>query len=212
MRHKLSYLIFAILLAIFLAYVLMPLIRLIHPSLAQLQLSLDPSSVGLAAILVFVSFALILLDKMPPSAVLSRLKLSAQGVEAEFEKLEELASQVREEEVIPSVREDIELIRQSDTDPKSAFLELIIEIEKKLKLLVSKSGGESWKYTSVTKIVGQLETSGIIDHNLAKLIRQFWYLRNKTIHGEIVITKDSLEEAIQIGEAILSKLEKAYSN
>jgi uncharacterized protein YutE (UPF0331/DUF86 family) len=212
LKHKLSYLTFSVLLLILLAYVLLPLIRMIDPSLAQAQLNLDSSAVGLAAILVFVSFALVLIEKMPPSGYLSRLRLSAQGVEAEFQQLRQMARQVREEEVNPEIKEEIELIRESDSDPKGAFLELIIEIEKKLRFLASKRAGEdSYKYRSVRQIIDMLSSKGTIDTNLANLIREFWYLRNKAIHGEIEITKGRLDEAIRIGEVILSRLEKAYS-
>jgi hypothetical protein len=211
LRHKLSYLIFGILLIVFLFYVFMPLIEPIFPSLAELRLNIDPSSVGLAALLVFVSFALILLEKMPTSAFLSKLRLSAQGVEAEFQDLEERANEIKDLEVAPRVKEEIEFIRNSDPDPKAVFLELIIEIEKKLKLLASKYGEESWRYMSVRKIIDQLSKKGEIDSNLASIIRDFWTLRNRTIHGDIVITRDRLEDAIQIGETILSRLDKSYS-
>jgi len=166
----------------------MPLFEPIFPSLAELRLNIDPSSVGLAALLVFVSFALILLEKIPVSAFLSKLRLSAQGVEAEFQDLEERANEIKDLEVAPRVKEEIESIRNSDPDPKAVFLELIIEIEKKLKLLASKYGEEPWRYMSVRKIVDQLSKKGEIDSNLASIIRDFWTLRNRTIHGDIVIT------------------------
>jgi len=202
---------FGVLLVVLLVYILIPVFREVHPSLAQIELNLDPSVVGLAALLVFMSFALILIEKIPPSSYLSKLRLSASGVEAVFKELRQIASEIEEREVTPEVRDEIAEIRESDRDPRAVFLELIIEIEKKLRVLATRSGIQSWKYISIHKLVELLIASEIIDRRLANLIRSFWYLRNKVIHGEIDITRARLDEAIYIGETILSKLEKAYT-
>ena len=84
-----------------------------------------------------------------------------------------------------------------------------IEIEKKLKILAEKRAVTSWKYTSVRKLVEILQQYEVIDDKLGYLINSFWMIRNKVIHGQIDITQDRLNEAIEIGEAILTKLEKA---
>lgn len=210
MRYKLPYYIFVILLLFWLFYASIPLIRIMHPSLAQIDLNLDPSSLGLATLLILTSFALILIEKIPPSAILEKLRISGSGVEAIFKELRQAASEVGEEEIPAEIKYEVEEILESDRHPKAAFLELIIEIEKKLKVLAEKYAKISWKYTSVKKLVTILQQHQIIDYKLGYLINSFWDLRNKVIHGKIEITTDRLNEAIQIGETILSKLEEAY--
>ena len=68
----------------------------------------------------------------------------------------------------------------------------------------------SWKYTSVRKMVSILKQYQFIDEKLGYLINEFWKIRNKVIHGDLEITEDRLDEAIDIGGTILSKLDKAY--
>ncbi len=99
---------------------------------------------------------------------------------------------------------------ESDKYPTAVFLELVVEIEKKLKVLAEKQAKIPWKYTSVNKLVKILQQYEVIDQKLGNLIRIFWDIRNQIFHGRIEITESRLDEAIKIGETILSKLEEAY--
>lgn len=182
----------------------------LHPFLSKIDLNLDTSSLGLATLLVFTGFALFIIEKIPKSAILEKFKLSAAGVEAQFERLEQVADDIKEVETPVDIKEEIEDIRETSREPKAVFLELVIEIEKKLKILTEKKAITSWKYTSVRKMVSILKEYQIIDEKLGYLINEFWKIRNKVIHGELEITKYSLDEAIDIGETILAKLDKAH--
>lgn len=207
---KLPYLLFITLFALFLFHVLTPMIGLMIPS-DSFRLNLDTTAVGLAALLIFMSFALVLIERIPPSSRLRMLKLSTGGIEAKFEEIREMAAEISTEEPPREVRNEIRQIRQTDREgnPTGIFLELVIEIEKKLHLL-SRKPEESWKFTSVPRIVDLLVQNEVIDRNLAELIRGFWNLRNQVVHGRINITEELLDDAISAGEVILSQLEESF--
>jgi hypothetical protein len=208
-RHRLCYLVFGMLLVILLVYVFFPVLGVIIPSLQNVHINLDANSDALAAILVFLAFALIFIDKLPPSSYLQKFKLSTQGVEGEFQRVEQMANKIRDTTIDPQVQTEVDEIRRSNSDPKAVFFELIVEIEKKMRYLDSKTGMDTWKYTPTRRLVDGLTEKGVIDLQLANLIKEFLHLRNKTIHGEVAITNELLDESIQIGETIISKFEKA---
>lgn len=209
MRYKLPYCVFAILLFFWLFYTIIPLIRIFIPTLAEINLNLDPSSLGLATLLIITSFALILFEKIPMSAILQKLKISGSGVEAIFRELQEADGEIGEEEISDTVKFEVEEIRESDRDPKAVFLELVIEIERKVNLLAEKHEKPKWRYIPVRKVVDILLQYNVIDLKLGNLIKIFWDFRNRVIHGRIEMTTGRLDEVINIGERILSKLEKA---
>jgi hypothetical protein len=209
--NKIPLTLFIILLAVLMVYVLAPIFGLMNPSFDNIRLNLDPSAVGLAALLILMSLALVLIERIPPSSYIKSLKVSTGGIEAVFEELRQIATQIQTEETPQKVRNEIRQIRRSDREgnPTGIFLELVIEIEKKLRLLSGKPE-ESWKYASMPRMTERLVRNEVIDRRLSDLIRKFWDLRNRVVHGRVVITKEHLEEAISIGEVILSQLDEAY--
>lgn len=198
---NLTSLTYLILLGILLLYLILP-----H---FEVYLSIDTTFLGLATLLVAYTIALILFGHMPR---LKKFKLGAGGVEADFRELEEEAEKIEKEVTPESVKREIREIAISDVNPKAVFFELMVEIEKKLRLLSSKLNlGDSWRYRGVNQMVRGLEKEEVLDKYTANLILSFWNIRNRAVHGVVDITDENLREAIQIGEIILTRLDSMYT-
>lgn len=177
-------------------------------SLTRLSVQSDTLLVGLASILAFYTIAILLLRDF--SKRLRRFKLGPGGVEADLEKLEEEALQVKKEEAPQKIREEINEIQRSDREPSVVFLELIVEIERKLRMIAEWKDFSGYKYVPVRKLVSELVSKNVITKELGSMMDRFWRIRNQIVHGEVDITEDNLKDATSIGEIILTELEKIY--
>lgn len=177
-------------------------------SLSRLSVQSDTLLVGLASILAFYTIAMLLLRSF--SKRLRRFKFGPTGLEAELEKMEEEALEVKVERTPQEVREEIDEIERSDRDPSVVFLELVGEIEKKLRMIAEWKDFTGYKYSPVRKLVSALIQKGVISQRLGALVHDFWGIRNRIVHGEMEITESNLKNASSIGEIVLTELEKIY--
>lgn len=138
------------------------------------------------------------------------VELFTRRISRVFKDLRNTASKIGTGEVPLDVQNEIQEIRESDTVPRGVFLELVIEIERKIRLLAEKAGMKTWRYSAVSRTTRSLRAQGIIRKEIADLIVSFWHIRNSVMHGRTSITKANLEEAIDIGRVVLSELEVAY--
>jgi predicted transcriptional regulator len=170
--------------------------------------SLDPTFVGLGALVAIYTIALVLLRELPR---IRRLKFTATGLEAE---LMELKRQVTGEArlISPEAKEDIQGIRKTTRDPQGIFLEIIVEIEKKLHLIAEMSGLAAWRYSSVPVLLNELLKKEVIDMKMRDYLLVFWRMRNRVVHGEVDITTENLDEIINISEKLLSMLDHIYES
>jgi hypothetical protein len=168
--------------------------------------SLDPTLVGLGALVAVYTIALVLLRELPR---IRRLKFTATGLEAELMELErQVTGEARL--ISPEAKEDIQKIRKTARDPRAIFLEIIVEIEKKLRLIAEMSGLAAWRYSSVPVLLDGLLKKEVIDIRMRDYLLVFWRMRNRVIHGEVDITIENLDEVISIGEKLLSMLDYVY--
>ena len=119
MKNKIPIYTYVILLTILIIYLVSPILNL--------NLKMDVNVVGIASLIVILSFALIIIEELPR---IRKIKMSATGIEAELDKLKQEAEQL---EIPPSEESKIEVqeIISSDLrNPTGSLLELIIEIEK----------------------------------------------------------------------------------
>lgn len=118
----------------------------------------------------------------------------------------ERAEELGVEKIPDEIQLEIKEIKKSDKDPSVVFLELISGIARKITLLGENKLGGVGRYRSVLLITSQLEEKAIIDSKTSSLIRDFWRIRNQVVHGEISINNTTLNDAISIGEKIMTQL------
>lgn len=199
MKNKIPIYTYVILLTILVIYLVSPILNL--------NLKMDANVVGIASLIVILSFALIIIEELPR---IRKIKMSATGIEAELDKLKQEAEQL---EISPSEESKIEVqeIISSDLrNPTGSLLELIIEIEKKIRLISEKLGYKSWRYESAYKLSYILQEKEVLNEKELAIFRSFWKIRNRIIHGDLEITQSVLEDAINLGERLLSKLDSKY--
>lgn len=154
----------------------------------------------------YYTIALVLLRELPR---IRRLKFTATGLEAELMELERrVAEEARP--ITSETKEEIQEIRKSARDPRAIFLEIVMEIEKKLRLIAEMSGLEAWRYSPVSKLLDELVKKEVIDMRMRDYSLVFWRMRNRVVHGEVDIKTENLDEIISIGEKLLSMLDYVY--
>lgn len=169
---------------------------------------LDPTLVGLGALVAIYTIALVLLRELPR---IRRLKFTATGLEAELMELErQVTGEARP--ISPEAKEEMQEIKKSARDPRAIFLEIVVEIEKKLRLIAEMSGLEAWRYSPVPVLLNELVKKEVIDVRMRDYSLVFWRMRNRVIHGEVDITTENLDEIISIGEKLLSMLDYVYGS
>ena len=179
-------------------------------SLSRLSVQSDTLIVGLASILAVYTIAIILLGSLPSR--MRRFKFGPGGVEVDLERLEREALQVKKEETPQRIKEEIDEIQRSDMDPAVVFLELIVEVERKLRMIAEWKDFSGYKYVPVRKLVYELVRKEVIPKDLSALLNRFWDIRNRIVHGAVEITRDNLEDATTIGEIVLTELNKIYES
>ncbi len=199
MVRRFLYFSYGLILLVFLANILLPFFGL--------SLTLDLISLGFAGLLMIFSFALVIFHD---PGLLSRLKISTTGLEAEFRELRNRISEDEIQQVEDTVKSEVQQIEVSDTEPRGVFLTLISEIESKLRLLAEKRVGGSWEYRPVPTMATSLFQNTIIDENTLSLIIDFWGLRNQIVHGKLSLSNENLTDAINIGQIIIDRLQKPY--
>jgi len=177
-------------------------------SLSRLSVQSDMLIVGLASTLTIYTIAILLLRSLRPR--LRRFKFGLSGVEVDLRELEEEALEVKEEETPQKIKEEIDEIQKSDRSPSIVFLELIVEVERKLRMIAESRDFSGYKYVPVPRLVSGLVEKEVIKKELGDLIRRFWQIRNKIVHGVVDITDRNLKDATSIGEVILTELDKVY--
>jgi hypothetical protein len=135
----------------------------------------------------------------------TKFKISATGVEADVDHLERNAPALPSEtSTAKEAKAAVNQSTQALNDPRSVFLDLSIEIEKKLRQTAI-SRGISEKM-GMGQMVHQLNRIGVItDPWLLDALRLFVDKRNQIVHeGRIEL----IQSAIDIGTVVLGRLEE----
>ena len=109
------------------------------------------------------------------------------------------------------IEEDARKIVERATTPTAKFVELSIEIEKRMRLIAAYLGEpRGIRYRTMSGLVSTLLSKGIIDSDSAKLIKTFWSARNEAIHGVREISERESVKLMNMGKILLSELDRAY--
>jgi uncharacterized protein YutE (UPF0331/DUF86 family) len=119
---------------------------------------------------------------------------------------------IKAEEAASEAKEELREIQESDTSTLGVFLQLANEIETKLRIIGELKGPSGYKYTSMARYARDLAKANIISSRLADLIARFRNVRNEIVHYTRNISRSQLEDAIYIGEVILTELNKIYDS
>jgi hypothetical protein len=136
-------------------------------------------------------------------------KLSAMGVNLEFEKgaeslnraAEELAPANSEPATTPGT-EEARLLQLADLDPRAAVLLGFIDVEAALRRVADNIAppisGRRHRAASVTSISKELVNRGIITQQAASVLTELAVLRNQVSHdSDVRVSKGGAEQYIQ---------------
>jgi len=135
----------------------------------------------------------------------SRFKISASGIEAEVLRLKNTApTPSPADESTKEAETVVSQASESLTDPRSVFLDLSIELEKRLRQLGA-SHGISQKM-GMGQLVNQLRRRQVLtDAWLIDALQLFIQKRNQIVHeGKIEL----IQSAIEMGTVVLGRLEQ----
>ena len=93
-------------------------------------------------------------------------------------------------------------------NPRAALVNLAIEIEKILReLAINHKVILFGNYLSPIRVIDELVNKQVIPQELSFLIRDFWSIRNKAVHGhDLELTDRQLYSLIDLGVRIISLL------
>jgi hypothetical protein len=87
---------------------------------------------------------------------------------------------------------------------------LIGEVERKMRLIAEAKDYSGFKYKPIAQLSRELVEKGVISNQLYNLTREFSHIRNEIVHGIVQINDHDLKIAVDIGEIILTELDKVY--
>jgi len=109
------------------------------------------------------------------------------------------------------IEKEVKRIVEDARTPTAKFVELSIEIEKRIRLIAAYWGGlKGIRYRTMPELVSTLLSNGIIDSDSAKLIKTFWSARNEAIHGVRELSEHGSVKLMYMGKILLSELDRAH--
>ncbi len=99
---------------------------------------------------------------------------------------------------------------ENATTPTAKFVELSIEIEKRMRLIAAKLGLTGIRYKPMSELVSALSSKNIIDSNSAILTQTFWRARSEAIHGVRELSEHEFVKLMNMGKILLSELDRGY--
>ncbi len=104
----------------------------------------------------------------------------------------------------------VEMLEFSDSEenPYGAFLFLIREIERQLRLIAKCRDYVGFEHAPIPALVADLVKKKVMKGNLNRLIRQVWRSRNETVHGTRDMNDENLRKAISAGRVIVVELNR----
>ena len=182
-------------------------IRFIYPKLSFDIISLILLGIALVALIIP---ELEKLFQRAKKIKLGSFELELIELNQETEKVEE---NIKEPNIkYPGSTEVYGLGFKITEDFSSDILKLSIEIEKITRSIFSIGIGEVQKRPlSVVQSISILESEGLIEKETSLLIRNFWNIRNKVVHGhDVELNRKEMLAFIDIGLRILRILKTVY--
>ena len=172
---------------------------------------------------IFV-LTIVLIFKKEISHILLRIKrgkILGQEIELkdEIKELDKVTKDAKEEIVEIEDKEEFDkkldvlyseeekILELISSNPESALIKLAILIEKQLRYILAGWGGSSSpRLLSVMNMVEYLSKQKVLPSNLIHLIRNFWKIRNRIVHGFEDISERELSSVLDSGITILRML------
>jgi len=166
---------------------------------------------SLAVLILYSGFLLIVSDSRLISILLSPTKLEASFGDG-VNNVESKAKQIVGDEDKEKARRAVEKVESETRDPELAFLIVIGEVERRVGNAYEAVFHQNPGRRPMVYMLSRLAESNALDRRLVSLIEEFIDLRNALIHGRSSAKETDLWRGIEIGEAIISKLDKAMDS
>ncbi|MFR6016461.1 MAG: hypothetical protein ACLUG9_02940 [Paraclostridium sordellii] len=94
------------------------------------------------------------------------------------------------------------------SDPKLLIVAIGMEIEIRLRKLLSNTYGAEYSMISVERMLRDITNKGILDDSQIRIYREFKYIRNKVVHGDEMkdISYEQLCEFADLGIRVLKTI------
>lgn len=108
------------------------------------------------------------------------------------------------------IEKEARKIVENATTPTTKFIELSIEIEKRIRLIAANLGLMGIRYKPMSELLSVLISKKIIGSNSAMLVQTFWRARNEAIHGVRELSEHEFVKLMKMGKILLSELDRGY--
>lgn len=160
-------------------------------------------------LLCVFTILLVIIDNPNFWSRLRSLKVGASQIEIELEKAQDTLKDEKRETQPEEVKTELQEIKvQSYTKtPLDTFMLIENRIQEKLSLLF-----RIWKtpHGSYVPMIDHLHENGHLDETTYSLVKRLRPIRNEIVHRRQRVTMNQLDNAIDLGYEVLSRLTRVY--